>query len=163
MTLTLEWGTIAEARAAGIEDMLALQWEEIDDERERIPLAIDWPSYFAVERQGFLKVLLLRKDGQLIGYSVWFVRKPLHHRLATWAINDFVYVEPEHRKGRTGVFLIKEGERMLRTLDVQVINYNVKPEREKGGLGYQRGRDSVGFLLARLGYAHTESAWTKYF
>lgn len=163
MTLSIEWGTLAEARADGFEDLLHLHWEEVESHHEQAPLAINWPAYRDLERAGVLRLLLCRSKGLLVGYSAWFVQPTLHHALSRWAVNDVLYVSPEHRKGRTGVRLIQEGERRLRELGVKAITYTVKPSRNRGDLGYKRGRDSVGKLLSRLGYALDEETWVKHF
>lgn len=161
--LTLSWGTIAEARADGFDDMLHLHWEEVENHHEDAPLAINWTAYRNLERAGVLRLLLLRRTGQLVGYSVWFVQPTLHHALSTWAVCDVLYVDPDTRRGRAGVQLIVEGERMLRELGVKAITYTVKPARQRGDLGYKRGRDSVGVLLSKLGYALDEETWAKHF
>lgn len=159
-SLTLEPASIDQARAEGFEDLLVAHWEEA--ETDPSPMAPNWTGYYGLERAGVLKMLLLRRGGQLIGYSVWFVQKPLHHALTTWAVCDLIYVEPEERKGWTGAFLVRQSERLLRGFGVQVINYNVKPRSSPDNLDYKRGRDSVGHLLRRLGYALYEEVWTRH-
>ncbi len=160
-TLTLEWGTLDEARAEGFEDMAALHWEEVEIEHERVPLAPNWKAYRDLERQGVLRSALLRRDGALVGYAAWFVQPPLHHSLTLWAVSDLFYVDPAER-GRAGAFLLRRSEQMLRDLGVRVIYYGVKPVKQPGDLGYKRGRDSVGRLLSKLGYAKIEEAWAKF-
>lgn len=159
-SLTLEPASIDQARAEGFEDLLVAHWEEV--ETDPSPMAPNWPGYYALERSGILKMLLLRRGGRLIGYSVWFVQPPLHHRATPWAICDLLYVEPDERKGWTGAFLIRQSERLLRGLGARVIVCNVKPRSRRENLDYQRGRDSVGHLLRRLGYALYEEVWARH-
>ena len=156
-SLTLSRATIAEAREAGIEDHLALHWEEVEIEHARNPLAINWPAYRDLERQGVLRVYLLRRDARLIGYSVWFVQPPLHHSLTKWAVCDLLYVVPEER-GRAGIKLVRDVERLLTDEGVKAINYNVKP----ANLDSRKPSGRVGLLLAKLGYRLVEEAWAKY-
>lgn len=152
------WETVAAARAAGIEDLLALNWEEVEDHKAVSPLAIDWSAYQQLERQGVLRVGLMRQAGQLVGYNVFFVRPTLHHRDTVWAVNDLVYLEPEARRGMSGVLLVTEAERLLREEGVKVVFYCSKLGPD---LGEPRGRGSVAQLLTGLGYGAYETTWLK--
>lgn len=157
--LTLEPGTIDEGLEAGLDDLIHLNWEEIEIEHERVPLDVNWPEYRKMEKAGVLRPFFMRQGDRLIGYSVFFVTCPLHHGLTKWAINDLIYLAPEHRRGWAGVRLIREPERALRDLGVQVISYQVKTS---GRLGSRERRGTVGDLLGKLGYAKIEEAWAKY-
>lgn len=159
---TLRRSTLAEARAAGIEDFLALHWEEVESDQAVNPLAINWPAYRDLERSDVLRIFLLRRSDRLIGYSVWFVQPLLHHSLTRWAVCDLLYVDPAERRGRTGVFLIIESMRLLKEDGAKVVNISVKRRREPSDLGYSRGRDTVGKLLSRLGFDLAEEVWVKY-
>jgi hypothetical protein len=153
--LTLRPRTIDQLRADGVEDHLALHWEEIEPEH---PLAINWPGYYSLERSGVLKPLGLYEKGRLIGYSVWFVQPPLHHSNMLWAVSDLLYVEPEHR-ARHGVFLMRESIRILKGFGVGVIWCQVKPRAD---LRHRQSRARVGRLLERLGFSLGEEGWVKY-
>lgn len=157
--LTLKVESLDALRAEGVEDLVATQWEEVEDHHERCPLAIDWPAYYAMERAGIFKALALRRGSRLIGYSSWFIKPLLHHRLTTWAVCDILYVDPTSR-GRAGVTLIRGAEPVLRDLGAQVILYTVKPS--KGDLDDTRPRDRVGALLRRLGYSLAEESWARW-
>lgn len=151
--LTFEWASIDKARDLGLDDMLALNWEEVEDHKDVSPLDINWRAYRDLERQGILKLGILLKDGLLIGYNIFFVNCPLHHRSTLWAISDLIYLD-RSAKHPAGLLLITEAERRLRELGVKVILYGVK-------LSPQRGRGSVGQLLAKLGYGSFDQSWSK--
>lgn len=153
--LTLAPETIDQLRASGFDDLLVAHYEEVEDPHS--PMAVNWPAYYGLERQGVLQVFALRRDGRLIGYSSWFVQPPLHHRGTLWAVCDAVYVDPDERRGWAGVKLIRGAEQMLREQGAKVVSYNVKPD-----LDGKRGRDSVGHLLRRLGYRLAEECWAIY-
>jgi L-amino acid N-acyltransferase YncA len=152
------WETLAAARAAGIEDLIALNWEEVEDHKAASPLAIDWNAYQQLERQGVLRVGLMRAAGLLVGYNVFFVKPTLHHRQTVWAVNDLVYLDPEARRGMAGVLLISEAERLLRAEGVRAVFYCSKLGPD---LGEKRGRGSVAALLSGLGYNAYETTWLK--
>lgn len=154
----LRWGTIQEARDLGIEDMLALHWEEIELNQETVPLAINWSAYRDLERRGILKTLLMLIGGRLIGYSVFFVQPTLHHMSTRWAVNDILYLEPERRKGLAGARLVRGAEPMLAELGVEMVIYTVKMT---GNLRSNRRDGSVGELLKKLGYSPYEATFTK--
>lgn len=158
MTLSFAWITIAEARAAGLDDMLALHWEEIEDHKDVSPFDPNWPAYVNLERLGQLKVGALRRGGEMIGYNIFFLYPPLHHRSTVWAISDVLYLDPEHRRGWAGVKLIKEAEAGLKAMGARVILYGVKEDRN---LSRSRSHDSVGQLLSKLGYASFDRSWSK--
>jgi hypothetical protein len=159
--LTLRRSTIAEARAAGVEDFLALHWEEVETDQDISPLAINWHAYRDLERSGVLHTYLLRRGDTLIGYSTWFVQPLLHHSLTRWAICDLLYVAPEERKGWTGVFLIRQSIAFLKEAGAKIVNVSVKPRKAEGALDYSRGRDTVGSLLSRLDFTLVEEVWVK--
>jgi len=152
------WSTLAECRAAGLDDMLALHWEEIEDHRDVSPMAVDWPRYRALEAQGQLKIGALWLGADLIGYNAFFVHAPLHSRNTLWAIGDVLWLDPDHRKGWAGVRLVREAERGLKDMGAKVILYAVKEDADLAG---KRQRDIAGKLLARLGYAPFERSWSK--
>ena len=152
------WVTLAEARAAGADDLTALHWEEIEHHKDAAPLDIDWASYRDMERNGRLKIGSVWSGGAMIGYNAFFVWKPLHHRSTLWAVSDVIYLDPAHRQGWAGVKLIKEAERGLKAMGVRIVLYSVKPDRN---LKRSRVRDSISLLLQRLGYGAFEVSWTK--
>lgn len=156
--ITLTWGTLNQGLDLGLADMAALDWEEVEDGREDMPLSINWPHYRRMEREGILQLAYLKAGAQLIGYNVFFVHAPAHHSLTKWAINDLVYLDPAYRKGATGVRLIAECESHLKALGAKLILYTVKLHRR---LGPEKNRGSVGTLLERMGYSPFEASFAK--
>jgi GNAT superfamily N-acetyltransferase len=147
--LTTFWGTIAQGLELGLADLIALDWEEIEEDQEASPLSVNWSHYRTQERIGALQSLFMTLDGKLIGYNVFFVHCPAHHSLTKWAIGDLIYLDPEHRLGTRGLRLIAEPEQRFRTMSVRRILYTVKV------------RGSVGELLQRCGYAPYEASFAK--
>lgn len=156
--LTFGWGTIDEGLLFGLEDLLHLNWEEIESNQDKVPLAINWASYRDFERRGILKAGYLRKKGVLIGYTVWFLHEPMHHGLTKWAINDMIWLDPEHRKSLAGIWMLQEAERLLLEAGAKVITINTKVE---GVLASGKARDRVSRILLRLGYHEAERVMMK--
>lgn len=157
-SLEFAWASIAEARAAGLDDLLALHWEEIEHHQDVSPMAVDWPGYQVMERTGRLKLGLARIGGELVGYNIFFVHRPMHSAGTPWAFSDVLYLDPAHRRGWNGVKLIKQAEADLRAAGARVVVYGVKPDRN---LSSRRHGDTISGLLSRLGYRPFETSWSK--
>lgn len=151
------WTTIAKALDLGFADMLEANWAEIETDHERVPLAIDWNQYRSLERAGVTRLGLLHHEGRYVGHSVFVVQPTAHHRRSLWAVNDLIWLAPEHRKGRAGVFMIREAERLLRAEGVQKIVYTAKVP-----LSADDPRATLSKLLGRMGYSHVEEVWARF-
>ncbi len=153
---TYSWITLADAQALGVEDMVHIQWAETM--RDGLPLVPDWGQYRRLERAGVYKAIGAIQAGRLIGYNSFFVQPTLHHSTSILAINDLVYIAPEHRKGLAGALLITRAESMLKGLGVRKIVYASKPYLDLA-------RDSTDAKLAslfrRLGYTDAETIHEK--
>jgi GNAT superfamily N-acetyltransferase len=154
----LEWESLDRALASGLEDMLVQHWEEVALDRDRFPLVPDWDRYRMLERVGVLRAVSLRTDAGLLGYNVFFVQPTLHYSTSTWAVNDILYLHPDHRKGLAGARLIRGAEPMLATLGVQKVIYHTKLDLY---FGHGKARATLGTFLERLGYRHAENVYAK--
>ena len=109
-----------------IEPLLNSHWEEIALNKEKIKLNPDWDAYQSLEDQGKLKIFTARDDGQLVGYFVVIVGTNIHYKDHLFASNDIIYLSPNHRKGFTGIKLIKFAEKCLKTDGISVLTINTK-------------------------------------
>ena len=106
--------------------LLNSHWEEIALNKDKIKLNPDWEAYEALEHQGKLKIFTARDDGQLVGYFVVIVGTNLHYKDHLFASNDIIYLSPNHRKGFTGIKLVKFAEKCLKDDGVSVLTINTK-------------------------------------
>ena len=53
---------------AGLKGLAPDHWEEVANNKDTIPLDIDWERYRALDDDGSLHVLTARDDGELVGY-----------------------------------------------------------------------------------------------
>jgi len=121
--------------------LLAEHWLEVAHYLD-IPLDVDQEAYEQIEDAGALRVFTARDAaGVMFGYAVYFVRSNLHYRRSKQAVQDVLYVDPEHRGG-LGIRMLKWNHEQLRAEGVQVVYQHVK---RKPGLNF-------GPLLKRLGY-----------
>ena len=109
-----------------IEPLLNSHWEEIALNKEKIKLNPDWDAYESFEYQDKLKIFTARDEGQLVGYFVVIVGTNIHYKDHLFASNDIIYLSPEHRKGFTGIRLIKFAEKCLKQDGISVLTINTK-------------------------------------
>lgn len=100
------------------------------------PVDPDWDKYRQYGEAGLSRVVTLRKDGKLIGYSVFFIFEHPHHPSVTHAVSDALYLSPEYRKGRLGIELIKRGEKYLFDKGIKRIMYSERMPTVKKILKY---------------------------
>jgi GNAT superfamily N-acetyltransferase len=96
-----------------VDGLLRLHYEELTLNRDRIALQPRWASYRALEAAGNFVLFTAREDGQLIGYSAFFIDQHMHYVGLTLATNDVLFLHPDYRTGRTGVRLIRFCEQEL--------------------------------------------------
>lgn len=109
-----------------IKPLLNSHWEEIALNKGKIKLNPDWEVYQSLEDQGKLKIFTARGEGKLVGYFVVVVGVNMHYKDHLFASNDIIYLSPEHRKGFTGIKLIKFAEKCLKEDGVSVLTINTK-------------------------------------
>jgi GNAT superfamily N-acetyltransferase len=105
--------------------LLEKHWEEIALNKEKIKLNPDWNAYDAMYKSGQLGIYTARKNGKLIGYFVVVATPSLHYKDHLFAVNDIIYLDPEHRKGFVGIKLIKFAEEDLKKFGVSVFTINI--------------------------------------
>jgi GNAT superfamily N-acetyltransferase len=136
--------------------LLQKQWHEIANFKDSIPLDPNFSAYARADQEKRLLVLTARQEGQLIGYSVFFLVFSPHYQSTLFAINDVIYVSPEHRKGRLGLTLVRESERWVKSIaterQVRVkISWHVKLCNDfhelLTRLGYEIEEQSMGKVL----------------
>jgi GNAT superfamily N-acetyltransferase len=138
------------ARAAGLEQLGARHWTEIAHFRD-IPLEVDWDAYAAFEAAGRLRTFTVRIDGQLVGYCLFILSHHPHYKSSLYAMQDVLFLAPEHRGAHIGAQLIRFCEERLRVEGVQVVTQHSKAKREL----------DLGPLLTRLGYELVDTVWAK--
>lgn len=132
-----------------IEPLWLLHWQEIGQDKDRVPLDPDWGRYAALDASGHLAVVTVRKGGVLIGYAFALVDTHLHYRSTLFASLDLYYLLPAHRGGRTALRLFQALEAELAARGVVKAVGNTK-------LAADQGR-----LFQHLGWRETERLFVK--
>lgn len=109
-----------------IEPLLKQHWEEIALNKDTIKLNPDWKEYARLAHKGALRIYTAREDGELVGYFVVIVSKSIHYMDHLFANNDIIFMKKGHRRGTSGIRLIKYAVEQLTNEGISVININTK-------------------------------------
>jgi len=112
--------------------------------------APDKERYIAMERAG-LVVLYTARDagGKLVGYQVFLVSPHQHYTGILTALQDLIYMAPEHR-GIKSIRFIMYADLELGSLGVKMISRH-SPAKNHG----------FGTTLSRMGYSEMETIFTR--
>ena len=109
-----------------IKPLIKSHWDEIALNQDRIKLNPDWDAYQNFEDQDRLRIFTSRDKDELVGYFVVIIGVNIHYKDHLFASNDIIYLSPNHRKGFTGIRLIKLAEKCLREDGISVLTINTK-------------------------------------
>jgi len=104
--------------------ILMEHWEELATYLD-VPLEPDYAAYEAIDKQGLLAIYTVRARGELVGYSVYFVRRHLHYKI-TVATNDIIMIRKHYRNFGLGSALFSFIELDLKDRGVDVIYTSAK-------------------------------------
>lgn len=133
-----------------IQQLIKDHWQEIAVNKDRIKLNPDWDAYEELEKNNRLKIFTAREDGNLVGYFVVITGVNIHYKDHLFGQNDVLYLSKDHRKGFTGIKLIKFAERCLKEDGISVLNINTKDHKP------------FDKLLDHMGYNMIERVYQKY-
>lgn len=132
---------------AEMKPLLEKHYHEISHFKD-IEFDPDWEQYALNEINGNLRAFTARDENKkLIGYSIYFVRNNLHYRKSKQAVQDVLYIDPDHR-GTGGKFILWCDEQ-LRSENVQVVYHHVKVAHDFGKLLEKFGYEFVDKIYAR--------------
>ena len=148
MAYTYNIERIDEARPE-LDALLIEHYREIALYQDKVPLAPNWASYYAMERAAQLVLVSARKEGVLVGYAAWLLKDHLHYQGHLVAMNDVIFLAKEHRRGRTGLRLIDESEYLLKVLGVDRIMWHIKPSNDWSPILKRKGYQVEEFVLGK--------------
>ena len=148
--LNFAWEPLARLLNDGLAPLAQQDWEEIDVDRDRVPLDVDWDHYTALERSGTYRVIAARRNGTLIGYNAFFLNRHSRHRGTVFGQNDVLYLHPDQRRGMIGVRFLAESDKLLRDAGAVKVRYDVMDNSP-----------TLGVILARMGYKREATVYTK--
>lgn len=133
-----------------IKPILERHWEEIANNKNKIPFKPDYDKYKQLDDTGVLHIATARSNGVLIGYCISFIVPHIHYSENLFASMDVLYLDKEHRGKMTGIRLIAFAENDLRKKDVSVFTFHIKTNHD------------IGPIMERLGFNKIEYIYSKY-
>lgn len=125
--------------------MLALHYEELALNKDKVPLRPQWAVYRQREAAEGVVYVTLRDKGELIGYVVMFVAPGLHYETCLTAHMDILFVRPDRRDAAAkGVLLMLDAlEAELRRRGVQRWFMGTKLKKDIGAIFKRRKFEAV--------------------
>lgn len=120
--------------------------EEISKFKD-VPLDPDFAIYDACEAAGVLRLYTARKQGKLVGYAVFIMRKHPHYQSIVQANQTLLFIDPDHRG--FGMKFIAWCDEQLKADGVGMIQHGVTE------------RCDFSLILKRLGYELTERLYVR--
>jgi len=147
--LTFGWETLrALIREPGLLALIGEHFEEIAEDRDKIPLRVQWEHYLRLDEKGILKIWVARDAGEFVGYVCWYVdQHPGSGLLYAWAAP--FYLAPEYRRGLTGYHFLTSALPELQNMGVKRVNV------------HEKVNSPLGILFGRAGFRLYERIHTK--
>lgn len=130
--------------------LLQMHYQELTLHKQSVKLEPMWERYTLLEAMGGFVIYTARAGDALIGYSAFFVNAHMHYAELTVAVNDVLFLHPDHRTGRTGVRLIRFCEQEL-------------AERAGKITWHAKYSNELAEILERMGYMREEIVLSKLF
>lgn len=105
-----------------------------------IELDPDFDAYMAMDKAGILRVFTARRGRELIGYSIYILKRNAHYKGSLQALQDILFIDPKKRG--FGAKFILWCDQKLKAEGVQVVYHHVKVKPEL----------NFGPMLERFGY-----------
>lgn len=151
MSIALQQETLYDI-AHEVDALLQMHYEELCLNKDRVKLSPMWEKYAALEQAGCFVVFTARNDGELIGYSAFFIQPHLHYSSLVVASNDVLFIRPDQR-GSTGLRLVKFSEQQIAAMK--------KDGGELKIVWRAKLNTALESLLPKLGYATEEVSFGK--
>ena len=126
--------------------LLNLHYKEISANQD-IPLSPEFENYKKIDESGMLRVFTARNESGLVGYCIFFVNRNSHYSTSLQAVQDVLFVHPDHRGSGAKLILFCDNE--LKKEGVQVVYHHIKVEHDHPS------------MMARLGYKFVDKIYSK--
>jgi GNAT superfamily N-acetyltransferase len=126
-------------------------YHEVAMYTDKIYLSPNYEEYLKLEDLGMIACYTARTDcGELVGYSIFFVKAHIHYMHDVFACNDVIYIDPEYRGTSLAQDLMEYSLVSLANNGVNVVTMHMKSLKPFAS------------LMERCGFEEAETVWTKY-
>lgn len=133
-----------------LKPLLAEHHAELALYKDEIPLDPNFDLYFNLDRVGLIRCYTVRLEGVLVGYAIFSIVARHLHYAHRWAINDIIWIHPDHRNFGIGSELCDVFEADLARNGPIVIHIETKESApELAMLLRHRGYGTVGVSLSK--------------
>ena len=102
--------------------------EELTTNKELMVLKPDILKYQRLFNLGALHSLIALEGTEVVGYSINIMDNSLHYMDVKFFNNDVLFLTKAHRKGRTGIKLIKATEELAKEVGADMMLWHAKPD-----------------------------------
>lgn len=134
----------------GIESLARAHWDEIEGS-DNPWLDVNWDLLQSLCDLGVLVSITVRDEQAVfVGYALYVLSPLTHSQGLTAAVQDMLYLRPDHRKGSLGIRFLRESEGILRAAGADEIVQSTRTSSE-----------SLDSVLTRVGYTVTGTTYSK--
>ena len=109
-----------------MEVLIEQHYQELTLNKDKVKLKPVWTQYKELEDKGEFYLLTARIDGELVGYSAFFLKPHIHYNDVIVATNDVLFLIKRVRTGTTGIKLIKYSEQRMKELGATKMTWHIK-------------------------------------
>lgn len=110
---------------------------------QRFRLSRDFGKYISMEHAGWLGMVTARYEDDLVGYCLFMIMPHPRFDNCLFALNDAIYLLPEHRRGWTAARMIAYAEDYLAALGVDRVMISVPVVNDFSAILGRRGFEEV--------------------
>lgn len=103
-------------------------YQEIALNKVVMRYAPDADRFQRLEDMGNMLSLVAFDGERVVGYSINLLSTHLHYKELIVMHNDMLYLDPEYRKGRLGLRLIKATQQAAKLRGVRMLTWHAKPD-----------------------------------
>ena len=127
--------------------LIQQHWDEVV--KDSRPLEPDWEMFRSMEKIGALVSYVVRKENEVVGYTVFLLQPNTHSKSVKTAFCDAVFLRKDCRQNGLGQSFISYCDEELEKLGVQMILWHVKPHVDYSG------------ALKSIGYKHFATVYVR--
>lgn len=133
-----------------IEPLLKMEWEEAPLDDWPFCYEMDWHKYGLLDAHNMLLAYTLRDGHELVGYVIFVKDYSHHHHGYKVAKLDLFFVNPEYRKGRNAIDLLRYAQDDMDEMGVDMTIVSCFMESR------------VEVLYKRMGYKPLERTFVRF-